>query len=133
PPRAAEPGWHRGRPFRPDEAKGFFAWGAGIPPRGAAVPRPAVRVAAGRAGRTGVAPRRCLRPHDGGAFVFWVRARPGSRPAPAKPRRSRRMQPSLDVYLDLAAGTRVVPCWTRVALDQETPVTLYRKLVGHGP
>lgn len=43
------------------------------------------------------------------------------------------MQPSLDVYLDLAAGTRVVPCWTRVALDQETPVTLYRKLVGHGP
>lgn len=43
------------------------------------------------------------------------------------------MQPALPVYRELAAETSVVPCWMRVALDQETPVTLFRKLVGGGP
>jgi len=43
------------------------------------------------------------------------------------------MQPARPVYRELAADAGVVPCWLRIALDQETPVTLFRKLVGSGP
>lgn len=43
------------------------------------------------------------------------------------------MQPDPYTYRRLADQYEVVPVWVRMALDQETPVTLFRKLVGSGP
>lgn len=42
------------------------------------------------------------------------------------------MDPDFSRYQKLAAEVEVVPVWIRTALDQETPVTIFRKLVGKG-
>ncbi|HEY8503069.1 MAG TPA: chorismate-binding protein, partial [Gemmataceae bacterium] len=43
------------------------------------------------------------------------------------------MQPDRQTYERLAREMTVVPVWVRMALDQETPVTVFRKLVGTDP
>lgn len=42
------------------------------------------------------------------------------------------MQPTFAQYQAYARQAEVVPVWISIALDQETPVTVYRKLVGDG-
>ena len=43
-----------------------------------------------------------------------------------------RMRPSRDEFRALAAEHTVVPVWTEVLADLETPVAAYAKLVGDG-
>ncbi len=43
------------------------------------------------------------------------------------------MQPSLDEFKRLSADHTVVPVWTELLADLETPVAAYAKLVGDGP
>ncbi|MGZ4773525.1 MAG: anthranilate synthase component I, partial [Ilumatobacteraceae bacterium] len=43
-----------------------------------------------------------------------------------------RMRPSRDEFRALAAEHTVVPVWTEVLADLETPVAAYAKLVGSG-